>query len=187
MMEALSTASAAHLIHSLLFNNQSLPCPLQKQPPEAPCAHIAGQHFSLGSSLPCFPLHTQTCSRTLRNPSGCPKTSYLKVAEVEEGCRAVGEAQGHLGAAGELVGRCLGRRTEGAASWGGHHGICLTGGTLSGTLLTRIPPHGEPPKMGDPSSTRGRFPTQRGEGTPNRGGTQHEGTLNTEEGDTGGM
>lgn len=104
-------------------------------------------------------------------PQGHPKTSYLKVAEVEEGCRAVGEAQGHIGAAGELVGRCLGRRMEGAAS---------RGGTLSRTLLTRIPPHGEPPKMGEnPSNTRGRFPTQRGEGTPNRGGTQHEGTPNT--------
>lgn len=132
MMEALSTASAAHLIHSLLFNNQLLPCPLQKQPPEAPCAHIAGQHFSLGSSLPCFPLHTQTCSRTLRNPSGCPKTSYLKVAEVEEGCRAVGEAQGHLGAARELVGRCLGRRTEGAASWGGTTGFASLGAPSAG-------------------------------------------------------
>lgn len=135
---------------------------------------------------PCTHRPAPGCSGT---PQGHPKTSYLKVAEVEEGCRAVGEAQGHLGAAGELVGRCLGRRTEGAASWGGHHGVCLTGGTLSGTLLTQIPPHGEPPKMGeDPSNTRGRCPTQWGEGTPNtRAGHNDVRGPQTLGGETAGM
>lgn len=182
MMEALSTASAAHLIHSLLFNNQLLPWPLQKQPPEAPRAGIAGQHLRccLGSSLSCFPLHTQTCSRTLRNPSGAPQNLLPQSGRggrgLQSGWRSTGTPRGCRGAHGTLPGE----ENGGCCLTGGHHGVCLTGGTLSGTLLTQIPPHGEPPKMGeDPSNTRGRCPTQWGEGTPNRGGTQHEGTPNT--------
>lgn len=138
MMEALSTASAAHLIHSLLFNNQSLPWPLQKQPPEAPRAGIAGQHLRccLGSSLSCFPLHTQTCSRMLRNPSGAPQNLLPQSGRggrgLQSGWRSTGTPRGCRGAHGTLPGEENG-------------GCCLTGGHPQ-----QDPPHPDPTSWGTP-------------------------------------
>lgn len=88
-------------------------------------------------------------------PQGHPKTSYLKVAEVEEGCRAVGEAQGHLGAAGELMGRCLGRRTEGAASQGGTTGCASQGAPSAGPSSPGSHLMGNPQRWGRTLQTPG--------------------------------
>lgn len=137
---------------------------LRNHPPE-PCAQTWRGNASGGAwALPYpnspswasgHPLGVLTCSGAPRSLGGTrrhraaagPATAYLKAPEVEEGGGAVGEANGHLGAAGGLVG-CRLRRPESCCSGEGGHTTPqrdpLSGGCGTPPSLPQEPSDGGP-------------------------------------------